>query len=109
MDRMDNDRPSRFDRKYRFNLPAEAESSAYVAAWNLELQTDLRVSERAVTEVVRQTEGFSFAYMKELFLSSMMEWMARAGGLSMEEILLGQSVQLRKQMATSVNSRALSK
>jgi ATPase family associated with various cellular activities (AAA) len=102
------DRPSRFDRKYYFDLPADAERSAYIAAWNMKLQPELRVSETVVIEVVQQTEGFSFAYLKELFLSSMMEWMAKAGGLSMDEIILGQTVQLRNQMATSLKSPALS-
>ena len=76
-------RPSRFDRKYYFDLPAEAERCAYISAWNKELQSELRLSETAGAEVVGQTEGFSFAYMKELFLSSMMQWMA-AGDVSMD-------------------------
>ena len=38
------DRPSRFDRKYYFQLPAEAERLAYIAKWNEELQPELRVS-----------------------------------------------------------------
>jgi ATP-dependent 26S proteasome regulatory subunit len=96
-------RPSRFDRKYYFDLPAEAERSAYIAAWNKELQPELRLAETGAEEVVQQTEGFSFAYMKELFVSSMMQWMA-TGGVSMDEIILGQAVQLREQMATSVKS-----
>jgi hypothetical protein len=50
------------------------------------------------TEVVQQTEGFSFAYMKELFLSSMMQWIATTGGKSMDGIILGQVAQLREQM-----------
>jgi len=98
------DRPSRFDRKYYFDLPAEAERSAYIAAWNMKLQPELRVSETVAIDVCKQTEGFSFAYLKELFLSSMMEWLAQAGGLSMDEIIPGQAVQLRDQTTTSVKS-----
>lgn len=100
------DRPSRFDRKYHFNLPAGAERSAYIAAWNLELQPELRISGTVALEVVQQTEGFSFAYLKELFLSSMMEWMAMAGGISMDRIILGQATQLREQ-AVSIMPRKL--
>src|SRR5205814_5369534 len=55
------DRPSRFDRKYYFDLPAEVERSAYIAAWTKQLQAELRLSEEIVAEVVQQTEGFSFA------------------------------------------------
>jgi hypothetical protein len=100
------DRPSRFDRKYYFNLPAEAERSAYIATWNNELQSELRLSEAAAAEVARQTEGFSFAYMKELFLSSMMQWMATTGGVSMGEIMLSQGGQLREQMSASAKALA---
>ncbi|HYR77402.1 MAG TPA: ATP-binding protein [Pyrinomonadaceae bacterium] len=95
------DRPSRFDRKYCFDLPAEAERFAYIAAWNQELQAELRLSEQIAAKVVDQTEGFSFAYLKELFLSSMMQWMARAASIPMDEIVLGQTAQLREQTAAN--------
>jgi SpoVK/Ycf46/Vps4 family AAA+-type ATPase len=98
------DRPSRFDRKYYFDLPAQAERLAYIAAWNNELQAELRLSETVAIEVTKETEGFSFAYMKELFLSAMMHWMAVAGAISMDKIILDQATQLRKQMITSANS-----
>jgi hypothetical protein len=62
----------------------------------------LRLSETVATEVLQRTKGFSFAHMKELFLSSMMQWMAATGGVPMDEIILGQAVQLREQMTTSV-------
>jgi ATP-dependent 26S proteasome regulatory subunit len=101
------DRPSRFDRKYYFDLPTEVERGAYITAWNKALQPELRVSETVAAEVVGRTKGFSFAYMKDLFLSSMMQWMAVAGA-SMDEIILIQTVQLRDQMATSMKSSALS-
>jgi SpoVK/Ycf46/Vps4 family AAA+-type ATPase len=101
------DRPSRFDRKYYFNLPAKAERSAYIATWNNELQPELRLSDRVAAEVARQTEGFSFAYMKELFLSSMMQWMATTGGVSMGETMLSQAGQLREQMSASAKADAL--
>ena len=93
------DRPSRFDRKYYFDLPAEAERAAYLKFWNQELAPELRVSEITTTEVVQRTKDFSFAYLKELFLSAMMQWMTKAGSRSMDEIILGQAIQLRGQMA----------
>src|SRR5687768_15935805 len=91
------DRPSRFDRKYYFELPAEGERTAYIEAWNKQLQPELQLTETVVAEVTAQTEGFSFAYLKELFLSSLMQWMATSGP-SMDEIIRGQAAQLRKQM-----------
>lgn len=93
------DRPSRFDRKYHFELPGAPERAAYVAVWNGALQSELRLSGAAIADVVRETEGFSFAYLKELFLSSMMQWMAAAGGAVMDQIMLGQAALLRSQMA----------
>jgi AAA+ superfamily predicted ATPase len=101
------DRPSRFDRKYYFDLPGEAERSAYIGTWNNELQAELRLSATVAVEVMEQTEGFSFAYMKELFLSAMMRWMASAGGISMDKIILVQATQLREQMITSAKSPTL--
>jgi SpoVK/Ycf46/Vps4 family AAA+-type ATPase len=69
-------RPSRFDRKYYFNLPTASERSAYIAAWNQQLQRELRLSESATRAVVQRTEDFSFAYLKELFVSATMHWMS---------------------------------
>ena len=92
------DRPSRFDRKYYFHLPAEAERLVYVEKWNRELQLELRLSDNAVPVVVNQTEGFSFAYLKELFVSSMVQWMAQSGTTSMDQVMLAQTKSLREQM-----------
>jgi len=91
-------RPSRFDRKYYFNLPTAAERSRYVAVWNRQLQPELRVSEDGATHIVQQTEGFSFAYLKELFLSSTMQWMAADRNVLMDQIIVSQVAQLREQM-----------
>jgi DNA replication protein DnaC len=92
------DRPSRFDRKYYFNLPADAERLAYIDKWNGELQTDLQLSERAAAAVVDATNGFSFAYLKELFVSSMVQWMSDGRSQSMDQVLLAQTDLLRGQM-----------
>ena len=109
------DRPSRFDRKYHFNLPAVAERRAYIVAWNRRLEAELRLSEMAIGKVVQRTENFSFAYMKELFVSATMQWMSTRVGMlhsrggevakSMDEIILDQVVRLRGQMpAMAVSS-----
>ena len=140
-------RPSRFDRKYYFNLPGPAERRAYVAAWNSAanvsetvalgdkltcevstgsdsdhvsssaVHTALRVSSAAVEQIVEQTENFSFAYLKELFLSATMQWMSaraklfdargelRAGDLcTMDTIILEQATALRAQMTSASQS-----
>lgn len=92
------DRPSRFDRKYHFKLPAEAERLAYIQKWNLELQAELRISDHAAKLVVDETAGFSFAYLKELFVASMAQWMSAAGNTSMDDVMLTQVKSLRSQM-----------
>ncbi len=92
------DRPSRFDRKYYFRLPAEAERLAYIKNWNGELQTDLQLSEKGATRIVSATDGFSFAYLKELFVASMVKWLSDGRGTSMDDVLLAQTDLLREQM-----------
>ncbi|HSE17498.1 MAG TPA: ATP-binding protein [Pyrinomonadaceae bacterium] len=92
------DRPSRFDRKYYFQLPADAERRAYIARWNCELQPEMRISEEGTARVVSWTQDFSFAYLKELFVSSMVQWISLSGGLSMDEVTLAQTKLLRRQM-----------
>ena len=92
------DRPSRFDRKYHFALPAEPERLAYIAKWNEDLQPELRVSRSAAERVVCETEGFSFAYLKELFVAAMVEWMSSGGNGSMDDVIIAQTELLRGQM-----------
>ena len=94
------DRPSRFDRKYYFHLPADNERRRYIESWNEQLEVELRVSQTATATLVRETEGFSFAYLKELFVGSLAQWMVRPGGESMDKILLAQSRLLSGQMKT---------
>ena len=98
------ERPSRFDRKYYFALPAPAERQKYFAAWNLGLQPQLRISEKALPELVTQSEGFSFAYLKELVLSAMMQWMAGDGSVSMDAVILDQAPRLRAQMTAALKA-----
>lgn len=96
------DRPSRFDRKYRFDLPALPERLAYVNHWNQALQTEMRLTDAEAVAIAECTDRFSFAYLKELFLSSMMEWIGdqvsgQASG-SMGEAILERAALLREQL-----------
>ncbi len=99
------DRPSRFDRKYYFQLPAERERQAYISRWNDQLQKELRISKEGMTSLVEDTEGFSFAYIKELFLSSMMHWIA-TDGASMDKVVRDQAARLLEQMTASAKAPA---
>jgi DNA replication protein DnaC len=127
LDRAILNRPSRFDRKYYFNLPGPDERRSYISAWNnAALQHDyvstrnggatflhptLRLSGETIEQVVLQTDNFSFAYLKELFLSATMQWMSSRGidldqgrsdspddGPSMDKVILDQVALLRSQM-----------
>jgi hypothetical protein len=95
------DRPSRFDRKYHFGLPARPERQAYVTMWQRRLDASMR-DERQQGEVterlVEETDGFSFAYVKELFVSSMVRWMAGTRDGAIAPILFEQLTVLREQM-----------
>ena len=95
------DRPSRFDRKYYFQLPADAERLAYIARWNFELQPEMRVTEKGTARLVSETLDFSFAYLKELLVSSMVQWISLGGSQSMDEVILAQTDLLRKQISDS--------
>src|SRR5579859_902515 len=99
------DRPSRFDRKYPFDLPELAERRAYIEMWNESLKVGLRLSEEGVAKISEVAEGFSFAYLKELFLSSKMRWIAQAQQGTMEQVMIEQVEKLREQML-SVNTTA---
>ncbi|MBW4616781.1 MAG: ATP-binding protein [Desmonostoc vinosum HA7617-LM4] len=94
------DRPSRFDRKYHFELPDIADRQAYVTLWNHKLKDVMRLSDEAVNQIVALTDGFSFAYLKELFFSSMIRWMREMETGTMEKIMLAQVATLREQMSS---------
>jgi len=55
---------------------------------------------------VEATSGFSFAYLKELFLSSMTQWMSNGGATSMDEVVESQVKLLRTQMSDNRNVAA---
>ena len=103
------DRPSRFDRKYYFNLPGDGERLAYMSRWNGELQGEMRVADEVLTEVVVNTNGFSFAYLKELLLSSMVQWISDRQTISMDKILPKQVEVLRGQMSGSSDTNDTAK
>lgn len=93
------ERPSRFDRKYTFGLPEKTERINYLTLWNSRLEKELRVAVQAIEKVAEATEGFSYAYLKELVLSSMMAWMRTPGKHSMEEVMLEVTAPLSQQIS----------
>jgi DNA polymerase III delta prime subunit len=95
------DRPSRFDRKYHFDLPALSERQTYIQLWNHKLKPAMQLTDAGIAAVAEQTEKFSFAYLKELFLSSMMTWAAKMTAGSMDQVMLSQIGGLRSQMESA--------
>lgn len=94
------DRPSRFDRKFTFTLPELPERLRYLACQNEGLEAPLRLTEIGLQQAADRTAGFSYAYLKELFLSSMMAWIREEGRRSMDEVLPEQVEALAGQMRT---------
>lgn len=103
-DRLDSaivERPSRFDRKYHFELPAFTERVRYIAMWNETLKDGMRLSDSAATQIAELTDGFSFAYLKELCVSSMIRWMVAMESGAMEKMMIDQIAGLREQMISA--------
>lgn len=67
-------RPSRFDRKYQFKIPGEEERVLYCQYWRKKVSKSRLVDfpEEAATIIAKLTEGFSFAYLKELFVMTLL-------------------------------------
>lgn len=100
------DRPSRFDRKFTFALPDEPMRRRYLAHQNAGLDEALRLSEAGLELAASRTEGFSYAYLKELLLSSMMAWIREDGARAMDEVLPELVDALAGQMRTEAERPA---
>ncbi|KAF5390598.1 hypothetical protein D9757_002633 [Collybiopsis confluens] len=106
-DRLDpglSSRPSRFDRKYFFNDPDREERALYAVYWQKKLKDNKSIDfpDELVDEVAGATKQFSFAYLKEAFVSTLVT----LAGLEDEDkpsfrtVLLKQIDALRKQLDT---------
>lgn len=92
------ERPSRFDRKYQFELPSADDRRIFIESWNRQMQSDARLSDQAITLLAGSTEGFSFAYLKELLLSSLVHWVSNERAQSMDQVAETQAAALRLQI-----------
>ncbi|KIK82312.1 hypothetical protein PAXRUDRAFT_832276 [Paxillus rubicundulus Ve08.2h10] len=75
-DRLDpalSQRPSRFDRKYLFDDPDPKERALYARYWRDKLKDNNEISfpDSLIDEVTNVTQGFSFAYLKEAFVATL--------------------------------------
>lgn len=94
------DRPSRFDRKYHFELPTANERQIYLAHWQQRLAAETGWTVQDAYNLADRTDGFSFAYLKELVVSSLLRWM-HGSALVFSHVLDSQTAELRLQMATT--------
>ena len=68
-------RPSRFDRKYLFPLPNKSERVTYCMFWRDRLQkkdTAIAFPKKLCSPMAEKMEDFSFAYMKEAFVATLL-------------------------------------
>jgi len=94
-------RPSRFDRKYHFGLPGQAERVAYLELWSADLADAMRPGAATIARVAADTEGFSFAYLKELLVASTVRWTERQQPGLMDQIMPAELADLRAQMSSA--------
>jgi len=73
-------RPSRFDRKYHFRIPSRGSRIAYCDYWRSKLAANVDVDfpEDVGPIIADITEGFSYAYLKELMVMALLT-VARGG------------------------------
>ena len=67
-------RPSRFDRKYLFPLPSEDERVLYCNYWREKLKNKPSIDfpKKLCVAIAGITQDFSFAYMKEAFVATLL-------------------------------------
>jgi hypothetical protein len=94
------ERPSRFDRKYTFSLPGPVGRREYLLRFGRTLDERMQLDGEALDALAEATDGFSYAYLKELYLSAMMVWVVEEGAVPMETALAGQIETLLGQMRT---------
>ncbi|KAG9229403.1 P-loop containing nucleoside triphosphate hydrolase protein [Amylocarpus encephaloides] len=72
-------RPSRFDRKYFFDVPTQEERVQYAEYWRYKLRDNKKIDfpEELSARVADITKDFSFAYIKEAFVAALLVIVAR--------------------------------
>jgi SpoVK/Ycf46/Vps4 family AAA+-type ATPase len=93
------DRPSRFDRKYHFDLPELPERSAYLRLWQNKLASKVDWTDPVTETIAEATSGFSFAYIKELVITSLMR--SIAGEKPWIDVMTRERAALAEQMRTA--------
>ncbi|KAG8928704.1 hypothetical protein FRC02_006579 [Tulasnella sp. 418] len=99
-DRLDpalSKRPSRFDRKFAFNAPERPQRVAYAQYWQSKLKSNGTISfpDSLVETFADLTNDFSFAFMKEAFVSTLVILAGEPDRGSFEDVLKEQVKALR--------------
>jgi len=68
------ERPSRFDQKWNFALPGVSERRRYLELWNQKLPDDAKLIDRHLDILSESSQKFSYAFLKELCLGSILKW-----------------------------------
>jgi SpoVK/Ycf46/Vps4 family AAA+-type ATPase len=97
LDRLDpgiSKRPSRFDRKYLFPNPNESQRVAYAQYWQKKLESnkDVDFPDALCGAIASITDGFSFAYIQEAMVASLLA-IASEGGKDNKEDQLAAGVE----------------
>jgi hypothetical protein len=72
--------------------------------WNAKLKPAMQLADLEAEAIAQQTADFSFAYLKELFLSSMMAWIEQRAEGEMAAVMRSQVVKLKEQMSHSAST-----
>ncbi|KAI9448003.1 P-loop containing nucleoside triphosphate hydrolase protein [Lactarius indigo] len=96
-------RPSRFDRKYLFDDPNRAARVLYAEYWQRKLKDnkDVAFPDSLVIGIAEETRGFSFAYLKEAFVSALVTLLAEkedGHDVTFETVIRRQIKALRRQL-----------
>jgi hypothetical protein len=98
------ERPSRFDRKYRFDLPDDAGRAAYLALFCHPFEPDMRPSDAGLARIAELTSGFSYAYLKELLVSAMIRWLGEMRPGAMDAAMDAEAEALRAQIGSRLSA-----
>lgn len=101
LDRSLLDRPSRFDRKFHFALPAVEERRVYLRRWSEALAPELRLTGAGLESLAEGTQAFTFAYLKELTFASMLKFMEAPRPGAMDEVASDVLGTLKSEMSSA--------
>jgi len=93
-------RPSRFDRKFQFNDPTLGERVLYCKYWKQKLESNESISfpDTLVEHLAKITDGFSFAYLKEAFVSSLVSLATGNDSGAFADVIERQIKTLKKEL-----------